>query len=101
LCGSSIHEATFPSTLDYPDNGTSDGSSGRNQAFVLKTDASDQAIGVELSQDQGDSLHPIAFYSRKLSLAELNYPIHEWEFLALIAAMKHWRHYLKSTINSS
>jgi hypothetical protein len=68
--------------------------------FVLKTDASDQAIGAELSQDQGDGLRPIAFYSRKLFRAKQNYPIHERELLALIAAMKHWRHYLKETINS-
>ena len=32
--------------------------------------------------------------SEKLQAAELNYPAHEKELLALVVALKHWRHYL-------
>lgn len=66
-----------------------------NLPFVLTTDASSKALGAELAQDQGNGLRPVAFYSRKFNKAETNYPVHERETLALIASLKHWRHYLK------
>ena len=40
-------------------------------------------------------LHPIAFYSRKFSGAEINYDIHDKELLAIIASFKEWRVYLE------
>jgi RNase H-like domain found in reverse transcriptase len=40
-------------------------------------------------------LHPFAFYSRKMSPAELNYDIYDKEFLAIVAAFQEWRVYLK------
>lgn len=58
--------------------------------FTLHTDASDSAIGAVLSQDS----HPIAYYSRKLNDAEINYAVHDKELLAIIAAFRHWRHLL-------
>jgi len=58
--------------------------------FSLHTDASDKTIGAVLSQNN----HPVAFTSRKLNDAELNYPTHEKEFLSIINALKVWRHYL-------
>ncbi|GAB4814481.1 hypothetical protein N2152v2_001527 [Parachlorella kessleri] len=69
--------------------------------FILTADASNRAIGAELSQEQPDGrVRPIAFFSRKLSKAEQNYPTHERELLALIAAMKNWRHYLKGNVRN-
>lgn len=64
--------------------------------FTLQTDASDFAIGAVLCQRNPDTkaLHPVAFYSRKLLPAEINYTIHDKELLAIIAALTHWRHYL-------
>jgi RNase H-like domain found in reverse transcriptase/Reverse transcriptase (RNA-dependent DNA polymerase)/Integrase zinc binding domain/Chromo (CHRromatin Organisation MOdifier) domain/Retroviral aspartyl protease len=62
--------------------------------FIITTDASQYAIGAVLSQDQGNGPQPVAFISRKLSAAEQNYPVHEQELLALIYALKQWRHYL-------
>jgi len=42
--------------------------------FIVETDASDFALGAILSQFGIDGLlHPIAFYSRKLTSAEINY----------------------------
>lgn len=47
--------------------------------FVVETDASDRGAGAVLEQDFGEGLRPIAFFSRKFSSAELNYPVHERE----------------------
>ncbi|GJP55316.1 hypothetical protein CLOM_g14291 [Closterium sp. NIES-68] len=46
-------------------------------------------------QDQGNGLQPIAYLSKKLHGAELNYPIHDKEALAIIIAFKAWRCYLE------
>ncbi|KAJ1113169.1 hypothetical protein NDU88_001424 [Pleurodeles waltl] len=64
--------------------------------FVVEADASDVAIGAVLSQCSKDTgqLHPVAYMSRKLNKAELNYVITEKELLAIRDAFKEWRHYL-------
>lgn len=61
----------------------------------VTTDASDSAIGAELAQQVDGTYYPVAFESRKLSPAERNYPTHERELLAIIHALKTWRHYLE------
>ncbi|GJP76686.1 hypothetical protein CLOP_g7129 [Closterium sp. NIES-67] len=63
--------------------------------YVIEADASDQAVGAVLMQDQGNGLQPIANLSKKLHGAELNYPIHDKEALAIIIAFKTWRCYLE------
>ena len=66
--------------------------------IVLETDSLDFAIRACLSQlDENGRLKPIAYYSRKLSLAELNYDIHNKELLAIVVAFKQWRVYLKGS----
>ena len=62
--------------------------------YVVTTDASGFAVGATLSQDQGSGLQPIAFLSHKMNDHERNYPVHEQELLAVIIALKEWRHYL-------
>jgi hypothetical protein len=62
---------------------------------VIETDASDFAISGVLSQYHSKVLHPVAFMSRKMSPAERNYEIHDKELLAIVAAIKIWRHYLE------
>jgi transposase InsO family protein len=63
---------------------------------TIETDASDFAIAAVLSQPDADGvLHPVAFYSRKLTAAELNYEIYDKEMLAIITAIKEWRAYLE------
>ncbi|CAI7891175.1 unnamed protein product [Closterium sp. NIES-53] len=63
--------------------------------YVIEADASDQAVGAVLMQDQGKGLQPIAYLSKKLHGAELNYPILDKEALAIITAFKTWRCYLE------
>ena len=65
-----------------------------NLATRVCSDASKFAIGAALQQQFDGHWHPVAFYSRKMKPAERNYPVHEQELLALIASLRHWRHYL-------
>ena len=54
-------------------------------------------MGGCLSQtdDQG-RLRPVAYFSKRLNGAEVNYPIHDKELLAIIACMKEWKAELQS-----
>ncbi|PLW05783.1 hypothetical protein PCANC_27351 [Puccinia coronata f. sp. avenae] len=65
--------------------------------FILECDCSDFALGVVLSQvcDSNGALHPVAFLSWSLFKAERNYEIFDKELLAIVAAFKEWRQYLK------
>ncbi|ERF69956.1 hypothetical protein EPUS_08767 [Endocarpon pusillum Z07020] len=66
--------------------------------IVLETDASDYAIGMCISQpDDEGRLRPVAFYSRKMIPAELNYEIHDKELLAIVTAFDEWRVYLEGS----
>ena len=65
-----------------------------NFSFHISIDASKYALGCELSQDTGTGLHPIAFESRKLNTTEQNYGIYDRKALALVHAVKTWRHYI-------
>jgi hypothetical protein len=52
--------------------------------FIVETDASDFALGAILSQFGIDGLlHPVAFYSRKLTSAKINYQVYDKELLAI------------------
>ena len=62
--------------------------------FIVHTDASGYATGAVLMQRFDQGLRPIAFLSKKMSKAERNYPVHEQELLAILNALKAWRHYL-------
>ena len=63
--------------------------------YEIMTDASGMACGAVLMQrDENGKLHPIAFYSSKHTDAEKNYPVHEFELLAIFKALKQWRHLL-------
>ncbi|MBW0571429.1 hypothetical protein O181_111144 [Austropuccinia psidii MF-1] len=62
--------------------------------IIVETDAS------VLSQVNDSGKHPIAFESRKLLPAELNYEIHDKELLGIIWALKCWRAFLLSLSNS-
>jgi len=57
---------------------------------TVETDASDKAIRACLSQpDDQKKLRPVAYLSRKMALAELNYEIHDKELLAIIESFRH------------
>ena len=68
----------------------------------LVTDASDTSIGGCLQQDvstaaQKPDWRPVTYYSQRCTPAQCNYPVHDRELLALIMALKKWRHYLFGT----
>ena len=66
-----------------------------NLEFVVTCDASDFAVGAVLSQVQPDGEHPVAYESKKMNEAEQRYPTHERELLAIIHALRVWKHYLE------
>lgn len=67
-----------------------------HKPLIVETDASDYTIAAILSTIQDDGkIHPIAFMSRTLQAAELNYDTHNKELLAIFKAFKAWRHYLE------
>jgi hypothetical protein len=59
--------------------------------YEVVTDASDLGLGGVLLQGG----HPVAFESRKLNSAELNYQTTEKEMLAVLHALRVWRCYLE------
>lgn len=60
----------------------------------VATDASKDAIGaVLLQKDDDDQWATVTYLSKKLSKAEVNYPMWEKELLAIITACRSWRHY--------
>ncbi len=65
--------------------------------FVVEVDASTTGVGAVLSQQSGEppSLHPCAYFSKKLSPAEVNYDIGNRELLAIKLALEEWRHWLE------
>ena len=67
-----------------------------SKPYTLNCDACQYAIGATLQQDHGNGLQPVAFMSRKLRAAELNWDTREKEFFALVEACTHWRQYLHS-----
>ena len=66
-----------------------------DKPWTVCTDVSDVAIGAILLQDHGHGLQPVAYESRKLREAELNYAIHEKEALAVVHALQVWRYYVQ------
>eukprot|EP00253_Pinus_taeda_P006350 PITA_06350 len=63
--------------------------------FHLHFDASCIVLGVVLTQaSEGDLDHPITFASRRLSKVEKNYSTTEHEGLAMVYALRNFRHYL-------
>ena len=74
----------FP-ILHYPDY---------QQQFILTTDASGYGLGAVLSQGTLGKYMSIAYASRTLNSAELNYSTIEKECLAIVWACKNFRPYL-------
>lgn len=58
--------------------------------FEVYCDASNVRLGCVLMQEG----HVIAYASRQLKVNEVNYPTHDLELVAVVHALKIWRHYL-------
>jgi hypothetical protein len=69
----------------------------RSKQFILETDASSFAMGAVLHQQHDSFPRPIGFYSAKWDSAQLNYAIPDKELLAILLALRHWRHLLHGT----
>jgi len=67
------------------------------EPFCIKADSSNFASRAVLSQQlpREEKWHPVAFYSKSLSLVEWNYKIYDKEMLAIIHALEEWRHFLE------
>ena len=63
--------------------------------FTITTDASQYGIGACISQDKDGFLRPIAFASRCLNQAEMNYSATDRELLAVIYGLEQFRHYVE------
>src|SRR5699024_5039176 len=59
----------------------------------VETDASDGTVAAVLSQKMpsNEQWHPVAYLSKTMAPAEINYPIHDKELLAIIVALTEWR----------
>ena len=73
----------------------------------LETDSSGFGLAGNLSQyvettklGELGRWHPVAFYSKKLEPAELNYETHDQEMLAIVRSFEQWRHYLEGSQHS-
>ncbi|MEI4920084.1 RNase H-like domain-containing protein, partial [Klebsiella pneumoniae] len=61
-----------------------------SKPFQIFCDASLQGLGAVLMQDK----QVVSYASRQLKTHELNYPTHDLELVAVVFALKVWRHYL-------
>jgi hypothetical protein len=60
----------------------------------VQTDASLVGLGAVLTQDSGEGPRPIAYISRRFTEAESKYHANELECLAIVWALKKFRHYV-------
>ena len=82
------HRLMSAPVLTHPDPG---------RQFVLTTDASAVGIGAELAQRTPAGLQPVTYFSRTLSKSERNYSTYDRELLAMVGAIRHFRHHLLGT----
>ncbi|MCO5611430.1 hypothetical protein L7F22_065683 [Adiantum nelumboides] len=84
------HEASFAELKGYLVSSSILKLLDFNKEFEVVTDAIGLALGGVLTQEG----HPVAYTSSKLTDHKRNYPTHDLELLAVIHALKLWRHYV-------
>ncbi|GFS66858.1 retrovirus-related Pol polyprotein from transposon 17.6 [Trichonephila clavipes] len=65
--------------------------------YIIRTDASNYALGAVLLQGEGSDEHPLEYASGLLTPAERNYSTTEREALAVVWALKKFRGYIEGT----
>ena len=90
-----VHEAAFDKLKPALISVTHLSAIDPQQPYHLYTDASKDCLGATLVQGRAHGKYkghrrPIAFVSRKMQPAELQYPIKERELVAVLLALKHW-----------
>jgi hypothetical protein len=71
---------------------TIDHSKMLDEKIFVTTDTSDYQLGGVLSfRKTWETARPVVFESMTFKGAELNYPVHKKEMLAIICALKKWR----------
>ena len=60
----------------------------------VETNTLDFTLGAYLLQKYNEVWHPVAYYSHKMTLPELNYDIYNKELLGIVVALKKWRVFL-------
>ena len=67
--------------------------------YFLEVDTLAFALGTILFQyDDQKKRRDVAYFSKALTLLERNYNIWDWEFLAIVTALRHWCHLLVGTM---
>ena len=67
-----------------------------NEPARIKIDVSNLAIGACLCQEKEGKWHLVAYFSRKILVAEQNYDIYNKELLVVVNALEQWRQYAES-----
>ncbi|GFX47953.1 transposon Tf2-11 polyprotein [Trichonephila clavipes] len=67
------------------------------QPYIIRTDASNYALGAVLLQGEGSDEYPIEYASRLLTPAERNYSTTEREAIAVVWALKKFCGYIEGT----
>ena len=64
---------------------------------ILEADCSGYAMdGCPSQIDNFKRLRPVAYFSKRLNSAEVNYPIHDKEMLAIVECLREWKAELRS-----
>ena len=70
--------------------------------FQIECDMSKYALGAVLTQlDSNGDRHPCTFISKMFSPTKKNYEIYNRELLAIIRALKEWRHYIQGSSHTT
>jgi hypothetical protein len=65
--------------------------------FHMRTDASDTAIGAVLEQTKKEHWVPICFFSRKLTISQVNWSPREKEAYGIVASLVKWASWIGTT----